>query len=77
MMEENNGLDTIENKNSNKSVKETILDYDNDDKQTLFRFLGIELTAPKGLKNPRLVYISFIVINFLLIFFLKNLISSR
>ena len=32
-------------------------------------------TAPKGLKRPRIVYISFIVINLLLLIFLKNLIA--
>ena len=59
--------------------KKGILNYNDDqnenDKQVLFRFFGIELTAPKGLKNPRIVYISFILINFFLLILLKNFIS--
>ena len=46
------------------------------EKQTLFRFFGIELTAPKGLQNPRIVYISFILINVILLIILKNLIFN-
>ena len=38
------------NKNPEKSLKKSILVYDEGSKQTLFRFFGIELTEPKGLK---------------------------
>ncbi|WP_269622185.1 hypothetical protein [Prochlorococcus marinus] len=62
-------------KESKEEFNKGILAYDNDDQQTIFKLFGIELTAPKGLKRPRLVYISFIVINLLLLVFLKNLIS--
>ncbi len=55
--------------------KKGILQYDNDSKQVLFSIFGVEMTAPKGLKNPRIVYISFIVVNFLLLIVLRNLIS--
>ena len=51
------------------------LQNENDDKQVLFRVFGVEMTAPKGLKNPRIVYISFIVVNLILLILLKNLIS--
>ena len=60
-------------KKPEKSLKKSILVYHEDSKQTLFRFLGIELTAPKGLKNPRLVYLSFILINVILLLILKNI----
>ncbi|KGG16832.1 hypothetical protein EV06_0676 [Prochlorococcus sp. MIT 0602] len=70
-MEDNKTQDKIKEDDSTKGL----LSYDNDDKQTLFSIFGIELTAPKGLKNPRIVYISFIIINFLLLIFLKNIIS--
>ena len=53
-----------------------LLRSDNEEKQTLFRLFGIEMTAPKGLKNPRLVYISFIAVNIFLLIFLKNLIAN-
>ena len=59
-----------------KTLNKGILAYDDDDKQTLFKFLGIEMTAPKGLKNPRIVYIGFIVVNLTILFLLKNLISN-
>ncbi len=61
------------NKKSEESLKKSILVYDEDSKQTLFRFFGIELTAPKGLKKPRLIYLSFILINVILLLILKNI----
>ena len=72
-MEDLNIEDENKYKSNKNSSKKTILAYDNDNKQTLFRFFGIELTAPKGLKNPRLVYLSFILINVFLLLILKNL----
>mgnify|MGYP001334307528 CR=1 FL=1 len=53
-----------------------ILNYKDKGSQTVFRFLGIELTAPAGLKNPGTVYISFIVVNVLIFFVLKSFISG-
>ncbi len=73
---EEQGIKKIQKKQKpNDSLKKNILAYD-DEKQTLFRFFGIELTAPKGLKNPRIVYISFILINCILLIILKNLIFN-
>ena len=63
------------NKKPNDSFKKNVLTYD-DEQQTLFRFFGIELTAQKGLKNPRIVYISFILINCILLIILKSLIFN-
>ena len=70
-----NELNNHEEEKKENSVKKGILSYDNDSKQVLFRLFGIEMTAPAGLKNPRIVYISFIVINLFLLIFLKNLIN--
>ncbi len=53
-----------------------LLQYDSKEKQTLFKFLGVEMTAPKDLKNPRVVYISFILVNILLLIILKNFIAN-
>ncbi len=75
-MKDDNELKNENNKEVNKSLKKSLLSYDNDEQQTLFKIFGIEMTAPKGLKNPRVVYISFIVVNFILLILLKNLISS-
>tara|TARA_B100001250_G_scaffold59937_1_gene46744 strand:+ start:324 stop:539 length:216 start_codon:yes stop_codon:yes gene_type:complete len=66
---------TSKDENKEKSINKGILAYDNDNKQVLFRLFGVEMTAPTGLKNPRIVYISFIVINLFLLIFLKNLIN--
>ncbi len=59
-----------------EELNKNILIDDNDDKQTLFRIFGIEMTAPKNLKNPRIVYISFIIINLILLVALKNITSN-
>ncbi len=66
-----------ENKESENSKinHESILSYDDKEEQTLFRIFGMEMTAPKGLKNPRLIYISFIIVNFIALLVIKNLIS--
>lgn len=68
--------DNKESKDTNESSNKGILSYDDNDEQTLFSLFGIQMTAPKGLKNPRLIYISFIVVNFILLVILKNLISN-
>ena len=65
-----------ESNNKNESIEKSekgLLNYDDDEKQTLFRIFGVEMTAPKGLKNPRIVYVSFIVINLILVVLLKSL----
>tara|TARA_Y100001968_G_scaffold316681_1_gene344832 strand:+ start:6645 stop:6863 length:219 start_codon:yes stop_codon:yes gene_type:complete len=53
-----------------------ILNYKDKGSQTVFRFLGIELTAPEGLKNPGTVYISFIVVNIIVFFILKSFVTA-
>ncbi|ABX08050.1 hypothetical protein [Prochlorococcus marinus] len=66
----------IKSENQSDPESKGLLQYDNDDKQVLFRLFGVEMTAPKGLKNPRIVYISFIVVNLILLLALKSLISN-
>ncbi len=65
-------MEKINNRDSSKDS----LHYSEDKEQVLFRIFGIEMTAPKGLKNPRIIYISFILINIFLLVFIKNLISN-
>ena len=48
--------------------KQGLLNYKDKGSQTVFSFLGIELTAPAGLKNPGIVYLAFLVINMVLFF---------
>ena len=62
-----------ENKSSDKS--QGILRYPSKGEQTVFSLFGIELTAPAGLKNPGIVYLSFIVINFILFLILRSFIN--
>ena len=75
-MEENKEYKDINQIDNNENLSKGILSNDDNDEQTLFRLFGIEMTAPKELKNPRVVYISFIVVNFILLIILKNLISN-
>ena len=53
-----------------------LLSYKDKGSQTVVSFFGIELTAPAGLKNPGLVYISFILINMIIFFVLKSFIAN-
>ena len=59
-----------------KKSKQSLLNYQNKGSQTVISFLGIELTAPEGLKNPGIVYISFIVGNIFIFFVLKSFIAN-
>ncbi len=72
-MDESKNKDNQANDSNNDKG---ILQYDSKEKQTIFKFFGVEMTAPKNLKNPRLVYLSFILINIFLLILLKNFISN-
>ena len=72
-MEESN--DASKNEENNWSPKD-ILNYKNKGSQTVVRFLGIELTAPEGLKNPGIVYLSFIVVNIFIFFVLRSFVAG-
>ena len=52
-----------------------LLNYKDKGSQTVITFLGFELTAPAGLKNPGIVYISFILINVTIFFVLRSFIG--
>ncbi len=65
----------VKEEESNKK-KDGILSYEDDEKQSLLKVFGVELTAPKKLKNPRIIYISFILVNLILLLVLKNLLSN-
>ena len=75
-MEDQNNSKDKSSESTENSNNQGILNYKDDDKQSLFKVFGIELTAPAGLKNPRIVYLSFILVNVILLLFLKNLISN-
>ena len=76
-MTEKNDLDSTEEKSFMTNLTEGLLKYQKTGTKRVINFFGIELTAPSSLKNPGIVYLSFIVINlvvFLLVF--KNFIKG-
>ena len=88
-MTENNLQDSpekdgsISNKNSEiesiKASKEDskgILSYSSKGTQSVISLFGFELTAPSGLKNPGIVYLTFIVVNLFIFLVLRSFISK-
>ena len=88
-MPENNLQDSAENnesvstdKNKNNSTEEKpffakgIFNYKDKGTQGVITLFGYELTAPAGLKNPGIVYLSFIFVNLLIFLILKSFISG-
>ena len=53
-----------------------IFSYKNKGTQGVITIFGYELTAPAGLKNPGVVYLSFIFVNLLIFLMLKSFISG-
>ena len=53
-----------------------IFSYKDKGTQGVITLFGYELTAPVGLKNPGIVYLSFIFINLLIFLILKRSISG-
>ena len=88
-MTENNLLDSPETDKSLTTEKEEaapteekpffaqgIFSYKNKGTQGVINLFGYELTAPAGLKNPGIVYLSFIFVNLLIFLILKSFISG-
>tara|TARA_Y100001968_G_scaffold284890_1_gene284492 strand:+ start:76 stop:342 length:267 start_codon:yes stop_codon:yes gene_type:complete len=88
-MTDNNSLDSSDN---DKPVSTDNKEFDaNEDKpffaqgifsykdkgtQGVISLFGYELTAPAGLKNPGIVYLSFIFVNLIIFLVLKSFISG-
>ena len=53
-----------------------IFSYKDKGSQGFITLFGYELTAPAGLKNPGIVYLSFIFVNLLIFLILKSFISG-
>ena len=53
-----------------------IFSYKDKGSQGVINLFGYELTAPAGLKNPGIVYLSFIFVNLLIFLILKSFISG-
>ena len=88
-MTDNNLLDSPETNKSLSNNKEEvnsneekpffakgIFSYKDKGTQGVITLFGYELTAPAGLKNPGIVYLSFIFINLLIFLILKSFISG-
>ena len=88
-MSDNNLLDSPE-KEESASIKNNeddsneekpffaqgIFSYKDKGTQGVITLFGYELTAPAGLKNPGIVYLSFIFVNLLIFLILKSFISG-
>ena len=88
-MEDKNSVDSFEtndsittdtkevDSNQEKSfLSKGIFNYKDTGTQGVISLFGYELTAPSGLKNPGIVYLSFIFVNLLIFLVLKSFISS-
>jgi len=53
-----------------------IFSYKDKGTQGVINLFGYELTAPAGLKNPGIVYLSFIFVNLLIFLILKSFIAG-
>ena len=88
-MKDNNLLDSPETDQSLSTEKDEvdpneekpfyakgIFSYKDKGTQGVITLFGYELTAPAGLKNPGVVYLSFIFVNLLIFVILKSFISG-
>tara|TARA_Y100001968_G_scaffold276965_1_gene271534 strand:- start:256 stop:522 length:267 start_codon:yes stop_codon:yes gene_type:complete len=88
-MTENNLLDSQETDNSVSNEEsgvdsndekpffaQGIFSYKDKGTKGVINLFGYELTAPAGLKNPGIVYLSFIFVNLIIFLMLKSFISG-
>ena len=88
-MTDNNLLDSPEKDKSPSTEKDKvnsseekpffakgIFSYKDKGTQGVINLFGYELTAPAGLKNPGIVYLSFIFVNLLIFLILKSFIAG-
>ena len=67
----------VDNTNEEKPFfAQGIFNYQDKGTQGVITLFGYELTAPAGLKNPGVVYLSFIFVNLLIFLVLKSFISG-
>ena len=76
-MTEKNELDSKEEKSLISKIEDGLIKYQKTDEKSVISLFGIELTAPSSLKNPGIVYLSFIFINFIIFsLFFKNFLTG-
>ena len=78
--EKDESVSTEKKENSSTEEKpffaKGIFNYKDKGTQGVITLFGYELTAPAGLKNPGIVYLSFIFVNLLIFLILKSFISG-
>jgi len=68
--------DKVDSNEEKPFFAQGIFSYKDKGTQGVITLFGYELTAPAGLKNPGIVYLSFIFINLLIFLILKSFISG-
>ena len=66
----------MDSSKESKVESKGILSYSSKGTQSVISLFGFELTAPSGLKNPGIVYLSFIIVNLFIFLALRNFISG-
>ena len=75
-MTETNDLDSKNEKSLISKIEDGYMKYEKTGEKSVISLFGIELTAPSSLKNPGIVYLSFIFVNLLIFLILKSFISG-
>ena len=68
--------DKIDSNEEKPFFAKGLFSYKDKGTQGVITIFGYELTAPAGLKNPGVVYLSFIFVNLLIFLILKSFISG-
>ena len=68
--------DKVDSNEEKPFFAQGIFSYKDKGTQGVITLFGYELTAPAGLKNPGIVYLSFIFVNLLIFLILKSFISG-
>ena len=68
--------DQVESNEEKPFFAQGIFSYKDKGTQGVITLFGYDLTAPAGLKNPGIVYLSFIFVNLLIFLILKSFISG-
>ena len=71
-----NEEDKVDSNEEKPFFAKGIFSYKDKGTQGVITLFGYELTAPAGLKNPGIVYLSFIFVNLLIFLILKSFISG-
>ena len=66
----------VQSKEEKPFFAKGIFSYKDKGSQGVISLFGYELTAPAGLKNPGIVYLSFIFVNLIIFLILKSFISG-